>query len=71
MQVNGLHGSDQLAASSSTRCVVQYMRGRNVQNASYQRQNASYQRCEHPGFPGFLCNVRVPWTIPSPVRSTS
>eukprot|EP00976_Prorocentrum_cordatum_P024241 493798-Prorocentrum_minimum.AAC.1 len=26
-------------------CVVQYTRGTNV-------QNASYQCCEHPGFPG-------------------
>eukprot|EP00976_Prorocentrum_cordatum_P052733 1063570-Prorocentrum_minimum.AAC.3 len=30
------------------------------------------QRCEHPGFPGArsVCNVLVPWTNPSPVRST-
>eukprot|EP00976_Prorocentrum_cordatum_P118123 1196415-Prorocentrum_minimum.AAC.1 len=35
-------------------------------------QNPSYQRCENPGFPGasFMRNVRVPWTNPSPVRST-
>eukprot|EP00976_Prorocentrum_cordatum_P061283 1176233-Prorocentrum_minimum.AAC.2 len=35
-------------------------------------QNASYQRCEHPGFPGAssTCNVRVPLTYPSRVRST-
>eukprot|EP00976_Prorocentrum_cordatum_P116438 1196163-Prorocentrum_minimum.AAC.3 len=41
------------------------MRGTNV-------QNASYQRCEHPGFPGAssVCNVLVPWTNPSPVQST-
>eukprot|EP00976_Prorocentrum_cordatum_P105979 1194365-Prorocentrum_minimum.AAC.3 len=41
------------------------MRGTNV-------QIASYQRCEHPGFPGAssVCNIRVPWTNPSPVRST-
>eukprot|EP00976_Prorocentrum_cordatum_P081965 1184622-Prorocentrum_minimum.AAC.2 len=40
---------------------VLYMRGTNV-------QNASYQRCEHPGFPRASsgCNVRVPWTNPSP-----
>eukprot|EP00976_Prorocentrum_cordatum_P078895 1183315-Prorocentrum_minimum.AAC.4 len=46
-------------------CVVQYTRGTNV-------QNASYQRCEHLGFPGAssVCNVRIPWTNPSPVRST-
>eukprot|EP00959_Pyramimonas_sp_CCMP1952_P051905 1084960-Pyramimonas_sp.AAC.1 len=33
------------------RCVVQYMRGTNV-------QNASNQHCEHPGFPGAssVCN---------------
>eukprot|EP00959_Pyramimonas_sp_CCMP1952_P334674 7008420-Pyramimonas_sp.AAC.1 len=43
---------------------VQYMRGTNV-------QNASCQRCEHPGFLGAssVCNVRVPRTYPSPVRS--
>eukprot|EP00976_Prorocentrum_cordatum_P084489 1185671-Prorocentrum_minimum.AAC.2 len=29
-----------------------------------------YQRCEHPGFPGVssVCDVRVPWTNPSPVQ---
>eukprot|EP00976_Prorocentrum_cordatum_P082527 1184845-Prorocentrum_minimum.AAC.7 len=33
-------------------------------------QNASYQRCEHPGFPGAssVCIVLVPWTNPSPAR---
>eukprot|EP00959_Pyramimonas_sp_CCMP1952_P474745 9503830-Pyramimonas_sp.AAC.9 len=37
------------------------MRGTNV-------QNARYQRCEHPGFPGdsSVCNVLVSWTNPSP-----
>eukprot|EP00976_Prorocentrum_cordatum_P070499 1179956-Prorocentrum_minimum.AAC.6 len=41
------------------------MRGTNI-------QIASYQRCEHPRFPGAssACNVRNPWTYPSPVRST-
>eukprot|EP00976_Prorocentrum_cordatum_P106063 1194375-Prorocentrum_minimum.AAC.10 len=45
-------------------CVVQYMRGTNV-------QNASYRCCEHQGFPGesSVCNVLVPWTNPSPVRT--
>eukprot|EP00959_Pyramimonas_sp_CCMP1952_P437244 9154795-Pyramimonas_sp.AAC.1 len=40
--------------------VVQYMRGTNI-------QNAGYQRCEHPGFPGAcsVCNVLVPWANPS------
>eukprot|EP00976_Prorocentrum_cordatum_P109037 1194951-Prorocentrum_minimum.AAC.7 len=35
-------------------------------------QNASNQRCEHPGFPGAssVCSVQVPWTNPSPVRCT-
>eukprot|EP00976_Prorocentrum_cordatum_P004829 95047-Prorocentrum_minimum.AAC.2 len=48
--------------TNPSRCVVQYLRGTHV-------QNASYQRCEHPGFPGAssVCNVRVPWTNPSPV----
>eukprot|EP00976_Prorocentrum_cordatum_P020102 407524-Prorocentrum_minimum.AAC.1 len=47
-------------------CVVQYTRGTDV-------QNASYQRCEHLGFPGAssVCNVLVPWTNPSPARGTS
>eukprot|EP00976_Prorocentrum_cordatum_P075151 1181804-Prorocentrum_minimum.AAC.1 len=42
-----------------------YTRGTNV-------QNADYQRCEHPGFPGAssVCNVLVPWTYPSPTRGT-
>eukprot|EP00959_Pyramimonas_sp_CCMP1952_P206230 4313029-Pyramimonas_sp.AAC.1 len=38
-------------------CVVQYVR-------DTKAQNASYQRCAHPGFPGAssVCNVLVPWT---------
>ena len=49
----------------SSMCVVRYMRGTNV-------QNASYQHCEHPGLPGVssVCNVLVPWTYPSPARGT-
>eukprot|EP00976_Prorocentrum_cordatum_P102032 1192885-Prorocentrum_minimum.AAC.3 len=39
-------------SSLDARCVVQYARGTKV-------QNASYQRCEHPEFPGAssVCNV--------------
>eukprot|EP00976_Prorocentrum_cordatum_P116007 1196099-Prorocentrum_minimum.AAC.2 len=50
---------------SCTCTVVQYMKGTKV-------QNANYQRCEHPGFPGAssVCNVPVPWTNPSPARGT-
>eukprot|EP00976_Prorocentrum_cordatum_P106147 1194394-Prorocentrum_minimum.AAC.2 len=46
---------------ASSRCVVQYVRGTKV-------QNASCQRCEHPELPGAssACNVLVPWTNPSP-----
>eukprot|EP00959_Pyramimonas_sp_CCMP1952_P031018 650662-Pyramimonas_sp.AAC.1 len=42
------------------------MRGTNV-------QNASYQRCKHPGFPGAssVCNVRVPWTNPIGIKGKS
>eukprot|EP00976_Prorocentrum_cordatum_P108594 1194872-Prorocentrum_minimum.AAC.4 len=48
-----------------TKCVVQYKRGTNI-------QNATYQRCEHPGLPGAssVCKVRIPWTNPSPIRGT-
>eukprot|EP00976_Prorocentrum_cordatum_P066161 1178197-Prorocentrum_minimum.AAC.1 len=52
-------------SSVDARCVVQYVRGTNV-------QNASSQRCEHPGFPGAssVCSVLVSWTYPSPAQGT-
>eukprot|EP00976_Prorocentrum_cordatum_P048924 987201-Prorocentrum_minimum.AAC.1 len=38
-------------SSRDARCVVQYVRGTNVQS-TLDVQNASYQRCEHPGSGG-------------------
>eukprot|EP00959_Pyramimonas_sp_CCMP1952_P076334 1594937-Pyramimonas_sp.AAC.1 len=53
--------------SFEQRCLVQYMRGTNVQNAGVTSVAIPPRR-----FPGAssVCNVRVPWTNTSPVRST-